>query len=151
MHPFGSGIYQLEKVESNFITNIYGKDRGFANYIERAAESGNVLYWNKSKSQELFMFQGLQLPEALNNFDFGIIIRQSQNIINTKTHKEKFWKNMESIHTLKRSARMEVLKPFEKKSELQEVTKEMMKKSGTEHYINTIGCMYKKIAFTKTN
>ena len=83
--PNGTGVYQLERVESNFITSIYGKDKGFNNYIERAAKSGNILFWDKQMSQELFMFQGLQLPEALNNLDSDIIIHQSRNIVNPKT------------------------------------------------------------------
>lgn len=83
--PNGTGVYQLERVESNFITSIYGKDKGFKNYIERAAKSGNVLFWDKKMSQELFMFQGLQLPEALNNLDSNVIIHQSRNIVNPQT------------------------------------------------------------------
>lgn len=82
--PNGTGIYQLERVETNFITSIYGKDRGFKNYIERVAKSGNVLFWDKKTSQELFGFQGLQLPEALNNLDSNVIIHQSRNIVNSK-------------------------------------------------------------------
>lgn len=80
--PKGEGIYNLEMVDSNFITSIYGKDRGFENYIKRAIEDKRILYWDKSKSQELFMFQGLQLPEAFNNLDSDIIIHKSQNIVN---------------------------------------------------------------------
>ena len=79
--PKGEGIYNLEMVDSNFITSIYGKDRGFENYINRAIENNSVLYWNKTKSQELFMFQGLQLPEAFNNLDFNRILHQSNHIV----------------------------------------------------------------------
>lgn len=79
--PKGEGIYNLEMVDSNFITSIYGKDRGFENYINRAIENNSILYWNKTKSQELFMFQGLQLPEAFNNLDFNRILHQSHNIV----------------------------------------------------------------------
>lgn len=85
--PNGSGIYQLERVDSNFITSIYGKDNGFENYISKAAENGNILYWNKNKSQELFSCQGLQLPEAINNLDFNIIIHQSRNIVKANDEK----------------------------------------------------------------
>lgn len=35
-------------------------------------------------SQELFMFPGLQLPEALNNLDSNIVLHQSNNIVNNK-------------------------------------------------------------------
>lgn len=85
--PNGSGVYELEKVDSNFITSIYGKDSNFVNFIERAAVSDNMLYWNKSKSQELFSCQGLQLPEAINNLSSDIIIHQSKNIVNTQKQK----------------------------------------------------------------
>ena len=68
-------------IDSNFVTSIYGKDRDFVHYIEKAIKNDNVLYCNKQKSQELFMFQGLQLPEAFNNLDFNKIIHQSKNIV----------------------------------------------------------------------
>ena len=79
--PNGKGIYELEQVDSNFITSIYGKDNGFGKYIERAAVSNQILFWDKQKSQELFSVLGLQLPQGLNNLDFNIIIHQSRNIV----------------------------------------------------------------------
>lgn len=79
--PNGKGVYNLELIDSNFVTSIYGKDRDFVHYIEKAIKNDNVLYCNKQKSQELFMFQGLQLPEAFNNLDFNKIIHQSKNIV----------------------------------------------------------------------
>lgn len=81
--PNGSGVYQLERVDANFITSIYGKDKSFDNYIKRAAENNQILYWNKQKSQDLFTSLRLQLPQALNNLDSNIIIHQSNNIVNT--------------------------------------------------------------------
>ncbi len=79
--PNGKGVYNLELIDSNFVTSIYGKDRDFVHYIEKAIKNDNVLYCNKQKSQELFMFQGLQLPEAFNNLDSNKIIHQSKNIV----------------------------------------------------------------------
>lgn len=82
--PNGQGIYEMENVSSNFITSIYGKENGFANYVERAAKSNNILFWDKEKSQALFSYQRLQLPEAINNLDSNIIIHQSRNIVKGK-------------------------------------------------------------------
>lgn len=79
--PNGQGIYEMENVSSNFITSIYGKENGFATYVERAAKSNNILFWDKEKSQALFSCQRLQLPEAINNLDSNIIIHQSRNIV----------------------------------------------------------------------
>lgn len=88
--PNGSGIYELENIDSNFITSIYGKESNFENFITRAVEADNLLYWDKTKSQELFSCQGLQLPEAINTLDFNVIIHQSRNIVNTpKQENEK--------------------------------------------------------------
>lgn len=87
--PKGEGIYNLKMMDSNFITSIYGKDKGFEKYIVRAIESNSVLYWDKIKSQELFMFQGLQLPKAFNNLNFNKIIHQSNNIVNSKKIEER--------------------------------------------------------------
>lgn len=82
--PNGQGIYEMENVSSNFITSIYGKENGFATYVERAAKSNNILFWDKEKSQALFSCQRLQLPEAINNLDSNIIIHQSRNIVKGK-------------------------------------------------------------------
>ncbi len=82
--PNGKGIYHLEMIDTNFITSIYGKDHGFENYIKKAIENDAILYWNKEKSQAMFMFQGLQLPEAFNNLDYNKIIHQSRNIVKSE-------------------------------------------------------------------
>ncbi|MCD7741513.1 MAG: hypothetical protein LUI06_04855 [Ruminococcus sp.] len=79
--PNGNGIYELEAVESNFITSIYGKDSSFSRFVERIIESDKMLFFNKEKSQELFSSLQLQLPQALNNLDSNIIIHQSRNIV----------------------------------------------------------------------
>ena len=79
--PNGTGTYELEKIDSNFITSIYGRNN-FENYIERIVNQDKMLYCNKEKSQELFRVSGLQLPKCLNNLDFNIIIHQSRNIVN---------------------------------------------------------------------
>ena len=76
--PNGTGKYELKKVESNFITSIYGKDNGFDNFITYAVDAGKVLYWDKQKSQELFSVLGLQLPKGLNNLNSNTIIHQSK-------------------------------------------------------------------------
>lgn len=81
--PNGSGVYELKKVNSNYIASIYGKEGNFEKFIENAALSQNMLYWNKNKSQELFSCLGLSLPEALNKLDYDVIIRKSQNIVNS--------------------------------------------------------------------
>lgn len=41
----------------------------------------NVTQLDKTKSQELFMFQGLQLPEAFNSLDFDKSLHQSNSIV----------------------------------------------------------------------
>ena len=82
--PNGQGIYEMENVSSNFITSIYGKENGFANYVERAAKSNNILFWDKEKTQALFSCPRRQFPEAINKLDFNIIIHQSRNIVKGK-------------------------------------------------------------------
>lgn len=79
--PNGTGTYELEKIDSNFITSIYGRNN-FESYIERIVNQDKMLYCNKEKSQELFRVSGLQLPKCLNGLDFDTIIHQSRNIVN---------------------------------------------------------------------
>ena len=81
--PNGQGVYQLESIPANYITSIYGKENNFATYIERAATAGNILFWDKNKSQDLFSVLELQLPQGLKDLDSDIIIRKSTAIVNS--------------------------------------------------------------------
>ncbi|SCJ21087.1 DNA methylase [uncultured Ruminococcus sp.] len=86
--PNGIGTYELEKVDSNFITSVYGRSN-FEKHIEQVVHQDKMLYCNKQKSQELFRVSGLQLPKCLNNLDFDIIIHRSRNIVNENIVEEK--------------------------------------------------------------
>lgn len=79
--PNGKGTYQLEEAPSNYVTSIYGKDNKFDDYINRVIASGNIIYWSKEKSQELFSVLGLQLPQGLNVLDSNTIIHLSAAIV----------------------------------------------------------------------
>lgn len=80
VRPNGKGTYNLEVQDSNFITSVYGRDN-FEQFLNLSLENNMVLYWNKTKSQELFSVLGLQFPEGLNNLDYNSIIHQSNNIV----------------------------------------------------------------------
>ena len=81
--PNGHGTYNFEKIDSNFMMSVYGKDNGFSEYIERAIKENKVLYWNKEKSQALFSVLQLQLPQGLNNLDSNKILHQTNSVVNT--------------------------------------------------------------------
>lgn len=87
--PNGIGTYELEKVDSNFITSVYCRNN-FEKHIEQVINQDKMLYCNKQKSQELFRVSGLQLPKCLNNLDFDIIIHRSRNIVNENIVEEKY-------------------------------------------------------------
>jgi hypothetical protein len=84
----GKGKYELEQVDSNFITSVYGREN-FEKHINKIIESDNMLYCNKQKSQALFSVLGLQSSKGLNSLDFDIIIHRSRNIVNENIVKEK--------------------------------------------------------------
>ncbi len=86
--PNGQGRYNLEQVDSNFITSIYGKDK-FAKYLETIIKNEKLLFIDKAKSQNLFERWGLQLPELTKGFDFDIIIHQSSNIVNERISEDR--------------------------------------------------------------
>ena len=50
--PNGKATYHLERVDSNFITSVYGKEQ-IQEYVRRFIENERMLYINKEKSQEL--------------------------------------------------------------------------------------------------
>ncbi len=80
VRPNGKGTYDLEVQDSNFITSVYGRDN-FEQFLNLSLENNMVLYWNKTKSQELFSVLGLQFPKGFNNLDYNNIIHQSNNIV----------------------------------------------------------------------
>lgn len=82
IHPNGSGKYDLERVSSNFITSVYGREN-FDKHLELQLQADNILYINKEKSQELFSVLRLQFSQGLNALDSDIIIHQSNNIVNS--------------------------------------------------------------------
>ncbi len=78
--PNGNGKYNLDVVDSNFITSVYGREN-FSKFFARNIELNNVLYCDKQKSQEIFHVLGLQFPKGVNTLDFNVIIHQSRNIV----------------------------------------------------------------------
>ena len=78
--PNGEGRYELETIESNFITSVHGREN-FISQFKKAQEQDKILFCDKKKSQEMFERWGLQLSELTNTLDFNIIIHQSRNIV----------------------------------------------------------------------
>lgn len=90
--PNGNGRYNLDIVNSNFITSVYGREN-FVDFIERNIDLDNILFYNKEKSQELFRVLRLQFPQGVNNLDFNTIIHKSRNIVkgfDEETHKNDY-------------------------------------------------------------
>ena len=84
--PNGKGRYEVEEINSNFVTSVYGRNN-FIDFFQRTLAQDNVLYLNKNKSQEMFERWGEQYSELTNNLDSDIIIHQSKNIVNTQKQK----------------------------------------------------------------
>lgn len=84
--PNGEGKYELETIQSNFITSVHGREN-FISQIKRAKEQDKILFCDKKKSQEMFERWGLQLSELTNTLDFNTIIHQSRNIVNPISEK----------------------------------------------------------------
>lgn len=88
VRPHGVGVYEVNPLDTNFITSVYAKDNIY-NFISNEINEGKVLYWNKNKSQALFSVLQLQLPQGLNNLDSNIILHKSSNIVNENQRKNE--------------------------------------------------------------
>lgn len=54
----GTGMYELKKLDSNFITSVYGKS-GIDNMIKIGMKEDKILYIdNKKKSQSILVCEG---------------------------------------------------------------------------------------------
>ncbi len=88
--PDGHATYNLRRVESNFITSVYGKNN-IQEYVSRLIERNQLIYMNKEKSQELALLP-LQLRQDHLAPAFDCIIRKldddvkegSENIMKNK-------------------------------------------------------------------
>ena len=61
----GNAIYELRRVDSNFITSAYGKDN-FSEFYQRILDQGKLLYANREKGEKLGYYlenQKSQIPE----------------------------------------------------------------------------------------
>ena len=81
----GTGMYELKKLDSNFITSVYGKS-GIDNMIKIGMKEDKILYIDNKKSHNLFSFARVQFPRALNKYDFDTIIHKSRNIVNNNVN-----------------------------------------------------------------
>lgn len=91
--PNGSGVYELERVSSNFITSVYGKNHFITldtageldkhSFLGLAKNNDAFLHINKKESQELLKKLGLQLPHYQPVLDFINIISQTSQNDNT--------------------------------------------------------------------
>lgn len=84
----GTGMYELKKLDSNFITSVYGKS-GIDNMIKIGMKEDKILYIDNKKSHNLFSFARVQFPRALNKYDFDTIIHKSSYVVNNKSAEGK--------------------------------------------------------------
>lgn len=89
--PDGRGRYEVEEIESNFVTSIYSKEN-FQEMLKRLTSEDKLLYCDKKQTQEMFERWGLQLSELTNAPVFNTIIHQSRNIV--KSSEEKISEEM---------------------------------------------------------
>lgn len=65
VRPNGNAIYELRRVDSNFITSTYGKDN-FSEFYQRILDQGKLLYANRENGEKLGYYlenQKSQIPE----------------------------------------------------------------------------------------
>ena len=65
VRPNGNAIYELRRVDSNFITSSYGKDN-FSEFYQRILDQGKLLYVNRENGEKLGYYlenQKSQIPE----------------------------------------------------------------------------------------
>ena len=77
----GKGQYQFEKINSNYLTSVYGHEH-FENIISRCIRENVLLYVDKNKTQELGNLSQLQLLRGLPQLGYNGILQQSNNIVN---------------------------------------------------------------------
>lgn len=100
IRPNGEGIYEMQKMSSNFITSMYGR-ANFENHFNDVIDSQSLIYINKEKSQDLFRVLQLQLPQGVNNLNFDTIIHKSENAVNARESGYSFTQSKKQIDQVK--------------------------------------------------
>lgn len=105
IRPNGYGQYNFERVENNFITSIYGRNKA-ESHFQTVIQSGNLLFIDKKRSQALCNLLQVQFPQGLQQSDFNIIIHKSSHIVKSnsaprKTEKAKDAKPFYNVQRLK--------------------------------------------------
>lgn len=77
----GKGAYELEEVETNFITSVYGK-RNFGRYFENVVNHNELIFVDKEKSQSLERTSQLQLLRYCPSTGFDSIIKPARCAVN---------------------------------------------------------------------
>lgn len=83
LKPNGKAVYQLNELDSNFLTSIYGRNH-FINFVNNNLNNDSLLYIDKIKSQVLLNGLGLQSSSSIQLPDSNGIIHPSRNIVNTQ-------------------------------------------------------------------
>lgn len=84
--PNGQATYKLEKVDSNFITSMYGKEKS-EQFIMRLADQGKLIFVDKEKSEELALLP-LQLRQDHPVPAFNSIIKRIGGNVNEDVRKD---------------------------------------------------------------
>ena len=82
----GNGQYQFEKMDSNFLTSVYGH-KALDSILVHAITMDKILYVDKEKALELGNLAKLTLLGRLPQLGLNGIIHQSQNIVNEADEK----------------------------------------------------------------
>ena len=65
VRPSGNGNYNLRRVNSNFITSVYGREN-FDRHLELELQADNILYINKQKKPKTVQGSATTIPPGLN-------------------------------------------------------------------------------------
>ena len=79
----GAGRVDSKHINPNIMTSAYGKDN-FQAFLDRIADRGSVIYWNKEKSQDMSVSLGIQFPNAITSLDSNTIIHKAKASVNSE-------------------------------------------------------------------
>lgn len=79
--PDGQGRYQLNRIETNLILSVYGREN-FPKYFSERITRDKLVYLNKERGQALERFSELQLFGGYSELDLNIIIRRPACLVN---------------------------------------------------------------------
>lgn len=134
LKPSGKGKIEKRYIDANIVLSVYGRE--IKKHIHTALNEDRILYYDKTRSQDINLNPGLQLASITNNLDFTNNLSQYKKIVNNIIYKNSKNDNINHSYRDDTHSNRELLADA-----LMEAAKTKAERQNLEAYKKTIGSL----------